>query len=96
MTMDQLLLLKFHIPISFSSDNYNSYRIVIAKTLIIDLGEGNMALRLITGCSYWLHKAKSKRNSPWSDQIRQTKPLSNFSDDISAGQPGWFTKVAEL
>ena len=94
--MEQLLALKVHIPMTVSAENYYSDRKVIAKILIIDLAAGTMALRLMTGCSYRLHKTKSKHNSPLSDQTRQDKPLNNFSDAIPAGQPRWSTEVAEL
>ena len=76
--IDRFSPLKVQIPIIFSSDNYYSDCIVIAKTFI-KLAGGTMALIIMAECSYWLCKIKNKHNSLWSIQTRQDKPLSKHS-----------------
>ena len=76
--IDRFLSLKFHILITFSSENYCSFCRVIAKT-VLDLSQGTMALIFMAGYSYWLCKAKNKQSSLWSDQTRRDKPLSKYS-----------------
>ena len=74
--IDRFLPLKVQIPITFSSENYYSDCIVVAKTFIYSFSWGTLALIFMAGCSYWLCKTKNKHSSLWNDQTRQDEPWS--------------------
>ena len=81
---------------NFSSENYYSDCIVIAKTFL-DLAEGTMALIVLwqdvaTDCE------RPKTNTApfeWAIQDKISH-WANITDDGTTGQPVWSTEVAEM
>ena len=94
--IDRFLPVKIPIPIVFSSENYYSDCIVIAKT-IFDLVGGTTALIFMAGCSYLLCKATNKHNSLWSDQGLALLTLSwdkNWdSHSLVNGYPSFYPRI---
>ena len=91
-----LLPLKIHIPVIFSSENYYSDCIAIAKTFL-DLAEGTMILIFLwqdvaTDC------VRPKTNTTPFEMTRQDKisHWANIPENTAAGQPGWSTEDAEM
>ena len=93
--IDRFSPLKVQIPIIFSSDNYYSDCIVIAKTFI-KLAGGTMALIFMAGCSYWLCKIKT--NTIPFEVSRQGKisHWANIQGSHTCWSIRWSTEVAEM
>ena len=95
--IDRFLPFKVQILITFSSENYYSDCIVIAKTFI-DLAGGTMALILRQDAANFVTDLrKAKTNTIPFKVIRQDKISHwvNVQAYTTVGQPGWSTGAAQ-
>ena len=93
--IDRFLPLKVHIPIFFSSENYYSDCIVIAKTFL-DLAEGTIALILWQDVATDCVRQKTNKTPFEVTRKDQISHWANIPDDTAASQPVWYTEVVEM